>query len=144
MGATDVYAATEAEDWDHLGHPEGNVDARSMMPTGDIWAGDTVLAEDGSLALTDSVNPEPFVGSARATADSPLLTPAEVLRVWIAPWEDEGGNLHMAGYVFSEISKRKWRVGNTAPTSSPVLRLLDAPTGAGSSPSSNDTQPNPN
>lgn len=44
----------------------------------------------------------------------PLRTPAQVIRVWIAPWEDSGGNLILSGYVYSEVAPRRWQVGNTA------------------------------
>lgn len=43
----------------------------------------------------------------------PLRTPAQVIRVWIAPWEDSGGNLILSGYVYSEVAPRRWQVGNT-------------------------------
>jgi len=41
----------------------------------------------------------------------PIRTPARVLRIWIAPWEDKSGDLHMASLVYSEIEKRRWVVG---------------------------------
>lgn len=132
MSAIDVY--NKSEDGTLVGSRQGNANARSTTtPAGDAWAGETVIDEGGSLVIADSLSVFD-AAPAQAQEDSPLLTPAKVLRVWIAPWEDGRGNLHMAGYVFSEISKRKWKVGNTAPASRPVLRLLDAPQGAGSSP----------
>ena len=41
----------------------------------------------------------------------PVRTPARVMRIWIAPWEDTEGNLHLASLVFTEIEKRRWAVG---------------------------------
>jgi len=41
----------------------------------------------------------------------PVRTPARVMRIWIAPWEDTEGNLHLASLVFTEIEKRRWVVG---------------------------------
>jgi hypothetical protein len=38
----------------------------------------------------------------------PLRTPAQVMRVWIAPWEDSRGDLHAPGYLFTEITPRRW------------------------------------
>jgi conjugal transfer pilus assembly protein TraV len=42
----------------------------------------------------------------------PLRTPAQVMRIWIAPWEDKDGDLHMASLVYSEIEHRRWVVGS--------------------------------
>lgn len=41
----------------------------------------------------------------------PLRTEAEVIRIWIAPWEDKQGDLNLESLVYSEINKRKWVVG---------------------------------
>jgi conjugal transfer pilus assembly protein TraV len=41
----------------------------------------------------------------------PVLEPARVVRIWIAPWIDQKGDLRMPGYVFSEITPRKWSFG---------------------------------
>lgn len=77
--------------------------------------------------------------SSPAPVSDALLTGARVIRVWVAPWEDRRGDLHMSGFVFSEVQGRRWRIGNTTPTSHPVLRLLEStsiseptPAGAGS------------
>ena len=58
----------------------------------------------------------------------PLRTPARVLRIWIAPWEDNQGDLNHPGYLFTEIEPRRWSVGMSAPdTVDPVLRPLQPP-----------------
>jgi conjugal transfer pilus assembly protein TraV len=41
----------------------------------------------------------------------PIRTPARVMRIWIAPWEDEEGDLIASGYVYTEIEPRRWQVG---------------------------------
>ncbi|NEV65221.1 TraV family lipoprotein [Thiorhodococcus minor] len=38
----------------------------------------------------------------------PLRVPAQVMRIWLAPWEDENADLHASGYVFTEITPRTW------------------------------------
>ena len=38
----------------------------------------------------------------------PLRVPAQVMRIWLAPWEDENADLHASGYVFTEIAPRTW------------------------------------
>lgn len=54
----------------------------------------------------------------------PIRTPAEVMRVWVAPWEDKSGDLITTGYVYTEIEERRWVIGDAAPTSSPSLTPL--------------------
>lgn len=58
----------------------------------------------------------------------PIRTPAVVMRVWIAPYQDTKGDLHMPGLVFSEVEPRKWQVGlPDAVSGSPsVFRPLEA------------------
>ncbi len=41
----------------------------------------------------------------------PIRTPAKVMRIWIAPWEDEDGDLIASGYVYTEIEPRRWQIG---------------------------------
>lgn len=41
----------------------------------------------------------------------PIRTPATVMRVWIAPWIDANDTLMMSGYVYTEIEKRRWMIG---------------------------------
>lgn len=42
----------------------------------------------------------------------PIRSPAVVMRVWIAPWQDESGDLMMPGYVMTEIEARRWQIGH--------------------------------
>lgn len=44
----------------------------------------------------------------------PILEPAKVMRVWIAPWIDGKQDLHMPGYVFTEVTPRRWSFGEAA------------------------------
>lgn len=41
----------------------------------------------------------------------PYRRPAVVMRIWIAPWEDDIGDLHMPGTIFTEVEGRRWQVG---------------------------------
>ncbi|TDX26806.1 conjugal transfer pilus assembly protein TraV [Modicisalibacter xianhensis] len=54
----------------------------------------------------------------------PIRTPAQVMRVWIAPWEDDNGDLVVTGYLYTEIEPRRWVIGDQAPTVQPTLRPL--------------------
>ena len=41
----------------------------------------------------------------------PVLEPAQVMRIWIAPWRDASESLHWPSYVFTEVRARKWSFG---------------------------------
>lgn len=49
----------------------------------------------------------------------PVVEPPRVMRVWIGPWVDSHGNLHMAQRVYTQIVPRRWSIGarpSTRPT----------------------------
>jgi conjugal transfer pilus assembly protein TraV len=50
----------------------------------------------------------------------PIRTPAQVMRAWIAPWEDTQGRAHGGGYTFVEIETRRWLFGESESTIEPV------------------------
>ena len=41
----------------------------------------------------------------------PIREQSRVMRIWIAPWVDTGGNLNMASRVYTEIEPKRWSVG---------------------------------
>jgi conjugal transfer pilus assembly protein TraV len=61
----------------------------------------------------------------------PVLEPARVMRIWIAPWEDGKKDLHWPSYLFTEIQPRKWSFGQSEFTGTrPVIPHLLAMPGA--------------
>ncbi|WP_255593524.1 type IV conjugative transfer system lipoprotein TraV [Acidovorax sp. sic0104] len=44
-------------------------------------------------------------------APQPLREPSQVMRIWIAPWTDQSDNLNWSGYVYSEVTTRRWAFG---------------------------------
>jgi conjugal transfer pilus assembly protein TraV len=42
----------------------------------------------------------------------PIRTQAKVMRIWMSPWEDEDGDLHADGYMYTEIESRRWNLGD--------------------------------
>lgn len=42
----------------------------------------------------------------------PLRTQPEILRVWIAPWEDTNGALHGGNYIYLVVNSGKWIIEN--------------------------------
>jgi conjugal transfer pilus assembly protein TraV len=51
----------------------------------------------------------------------PVLEPARVVRIWVAPWVDAKGDLHMPGYLCSEITPRRWSLGEAEVSGARVL-----------------------
>ena len=43
-------------------------------------------------------------------AEPPRLDPARVVRVWIAPWEDEDGDLHDHQYLYLVVKQPVWNL----------------------------------
>lgn len=41
----------------------------------------------------------------------PVRTTPKIMRIWIAPWEDDNGDLIGNGIVYTEIEERRWNVG---------------------------------
>lgn len=54
----------------------------------------------------------PPVGAAPA-AGTPLLSPPRVLRLWLAPWVDEEGDLHDQAYLYVMWHRGEWQLGHT-------------------------------
>lgn len=44
----------------------------------------------------------------------PVREPAQVMRIWIAPWIDKNDDLHYPSYLFTEIQPRRWTFGKQA------------------------------
>jgi conjugal transfer pilus assembly protein TraV len=139
MSARDVYKLTDD------GKP---VIALPGQPTAlDAAPADTGSAAAGSSAGTTSRPPSasaafprqplPATGQVQTIAlrpeDAgaadivPLRTPSRVLRVWIAPWEDTSGRLHVPGYTYAEIEPRRWSIGEAAATGGLQLKPLTQP-----------------
>lgn len=115
MSARDVYAATNDGNVprpmrSEQAQPEEGVLASSRVPTSSTSSGDVVIDNYVTPRLPDR--------------PVPIRTPAQVMRIWVAPWEDTNGDLIVSGYVYTEIEPRRWVIGDGAPRSEPVLRPL--------------------
>ena len=42
----------------------------------------------------------------------PIRTHAQVMRIWIAPWEDQNGDFVAASEIYTDIEPRKWVFAN--------------------------------
>lgn len=82
-----------------------------------------VNAQTDSAVPSSSLPPTPLLQKPVPKIDdpTPIRTPAQVMRIWIAPWEDAEGDLMVSNYVYTEIEPRRWMIGKSAPTLSPSL-----------------------
>ncbi|MBS9424202.1 type IV conjugative transfer system lipoprotein TraV [Photorhabdus caribbeanensis] len=117
MSARDVYAATN----------DGNV-PRPMKPE-EVKAKAEASDQNSSNVSVNSSNSENavinnYVAPRLPDRPIPIRTPAQVMRIWVAPWEDTNGDLIVTGYVYTEIEPRRWVIGDGTPQSEPVLRPL--------------------
>ena len=88
-------------------------------------------AVSGPIAGTVTVT-APFVGTpgtggemvVRSARNEAFREPARVMRIFVTPWEDEVGDLHLGGFLLTEIEPRRWTVGARAPTGDNTFRLL--------------------
>ncbi|MBI5330044.1 MAG: type IV conjugative transfer system lipoprotein TraV [Betaproteobacteria bacterium] len=83
----------------------------------------------------------PIAQSGTPNLPLPILEPAKVMRIWIAPWEDSKKDLHWPSYLFTEIQPRKWSFGKSEFTGSrPVVpHLMVMPSAQPSVPDRSDT-----
>ena len=128
MSPVDVYEATHSASSLEGDAGKPAVASRSSDPTrtntttGIVTTSVGLMLDDGPDVQMDSIEP--------------YRTPAQVLRIWIAAWEDEGGALHMPGFVYHEIESRRWSVGERSPDVSPQLTLIPRST----TPATNETE----
>lgn len=67
-----------------------------------------VLEVEGKVLLGDDEITQNFVTPRLPYAPVPVRTPAMVMRIWVAPYEDLNGDLNAPGYVYTEIEPCRW------------------------------------
>lgn len=121
LSAREVYTATEyveslsSESLDEKGKPMGTSPARQNA---------TTVAPQSNL-VPGAVH---AVREYRQENPLPIRTPEQVMEVWIAPWEDRDGSLHMASTVYTEIERRRWTVGDRIADNQARIQPLDVRT----------------
>ena len=134
-----VYAATNGADHvnagetttDQAGAGDGSPQVPGTPGIGNVAGGAGVPAPVGGsaagpVAVTASVLPVTLAGDGVL----PLRSPPEIMRIWIAPWESDAGDLMMSGYVFTELQPRRWQVGSQPVSGSRGLRPVEVPPAA--------------
>ncbi|HGM8086404.1 TPA: type IV conjugative transfer system lipoprotein TraV [Pseudomonas aeruginosa] len=117
MSARDVYQMTENENF------RQEIDAQAAAKA------------DGKEGSEHAVEAPPVVpvvaGGERYVVPRPARNPvpirsqATVMRIWVAPWENDKGDLIVPGYMYTEIEPRRWEIGVPAPRPTPSLRPLE-------------------
>lgn len=41
----------------------------------------------------------------------PIRTEAKIMRIWVTPWEDDEGDLHLGEFILTEIEPPRWGIG---------------------------------
>lgn len=59
-----------------------------------------------------------------------LRKDVKVLRVWVAPWVDNDGDLHLSKLVYTDIEERKWEVGSVNKNTSTLIKAHVKPVAA--------------
>ncbi|TAG49798.1 MAG: type IV conjugative transfer system protein TraV [Betaproteobacteria bacterium] len=113
MSARELYAATE----------QRTTVASQRSPDQQTPAAATVASATSAPVI---VQPSPTIELERPI---PIRSQAKVMRIWIAPWEDQHGDLHASGLVFTEIEARRWNLGERMVAKAPVITPLQV-TGA--------------
>jgi len=123
MSSIEIYEAT------NVGFPAGSGRSSQERTPGNP-ANHRVGADGDSLRLAAPSSAPAANGAALSLAQSDHLDvstrrtrgaeeamrmPARVMRIYVSPWTDEAGDLHMPGYVFTEIVGRRWTIGVQAP-----------------------------
>ena len=62
--------------------------------------------------ITNGTRQDSQVAVPRIEQPVPIRTQAKVMRIWMAPWEDDDGDLHADGFMYTEIESRRWNLGD--------------------------------
>lgn len=60
----------------------------------------------------------------------PIREAPQVMRVWVAPYTDENDDLHWPSFVYTEITKRRWSIGEEAAPEAVILTPMQVDSGA--------------
>lgn len=95
MGVRDLYKATDGP-LDAIGKGVKDPKGKKLESTKKLQP----VTEDASF------EPSPWMDK-----PFPIRSQAKVMRIWIAPFEDESSDLNAPGLVYTEIESRRWNVG---------------------------------
>lgn len=127
-GVRQIYELTDGDDY------QAQIEARRQLPTksGEKVGDAQTAASRAGQPVEPKRQPEiRRVVPRPASEVVPLRTPAQVMRIYVRPWESKDGDLHVPGYVYTEIVPRRWQIGDKAVTPSKnTILLSDKESGA--------------
>lgn len=98
---------------------------------------DTEEVEGQPGSWRETVESEPEVNTREAKTAMPqpenplpVRTPSKVMRVWVAPWESDSGDLNVTGLVYTEVEQRRWTIGSKRSDQPDNIRPLERMRGA--------------
>jgi len=115
MSARDVYAATND------GHVPRPIKPEAAKVLANV---EKTTGTPEALSHTQDTAMDGYVAPNLPDRPIPIRTPAQVMRIWVAPWEDTNGDLIVTGYVYTEIEARRWVIGDSTPQTEPILHPL--------------------
>jgi conjugal transfer pilus assembly protein TraV len=119
MSMQDTYQVTDGDDYRaqvqarRTAGDDGDTNPRSLEAN-------AAPAAPGSFGANA---PRPYMPEMEGNT-LPIRTPAQVMRIWVAPWENQEGDLMMTGLVYTEVHKRRWQVGLERPDIRDIIRPL--------------------
>ena len=66
------------------------------------------VLSDGRVMATGDEIINNYVTPALPDSPVPIRTPAQVMRIWVAPYVDTTGDLIAPGFVYTEVESRRW------------------------------------
>jgi len=114
MSARQVYQATESSDYVKTVSESNKSDSEKTLAGQTSGYGGRPYS--GQVAV-------PVIGQ-----PIPIRSQAKVMRIWTASWEDDAGDLHADGYMYTEIESRRWNLGDRFKSPGAALSPLSAPT----------------
>ncbi len=131
MATRDLYDATNG------GEKVVRGPSRQSEDVNQRDSGQSSQARDNDLGNGITVEPitdpviDTFVTPLLPNRPIPIRTPAQVMRIWVATWEDtNSGALIAPGYIYTEIEPRRWVIGKPESAASQqgrVFKPLDVP-----------------
>lgn len=85
-----------------------------------------VSGADSDAEVVRQVIVDDYVAPSTPNDNVPIRSEAKVMRIWVAPWQDASGDLHISSYVYTEIEPRKWLFENEGKARSVHLEPLQA------------------
>ena len=115
LSARQVYQATETSDYVKTVNTDNNNEKKD---------GDKSIGSTGGLPQRKSQVAVPTIEQ-----PVPIRTQAKVMRIWMVPWEDDDGDLHADGYLYTEIENRRWNLGEkiTSPNTAISPLTIETP-----------------